>query len=224
MAPPFTTQQFLEVFRQYNLAVWPAQIGLLAAGLFAAFAAYRATLKSQWLWARAALGILSVLWLWTGLEYHLRFFADLTPAARIFASLFIAQAAILALSAWLPDPLFAPPIRPGLAAGTLLLLYAFAGYPAINLAAGHHYPATPTFGAPCPLTLFTLGIFCLLPSMTPRVALVIPVLWSLIASTVAVRFGITGDLALIPAAALAVLIVRYASERMDRVRLRTTAF
>jgi hypothetical protein len=222
MELPFTAEQFLGIFRRYNTAVWPAQIALLVAALATAFAALRAALNARWNSARLAFGILAAMWLWTGVVYHFRFFAGLTPAGRIFGSLFVAQAAILALSAWLPDPMFAPPVRPGVAAGSVLLLYALVLYPAINFAGGHRYPATPTFGAPCPLTLFTLGIFCLLPSMTPRVALVIPMLWSVLASVAAVRFGIGGDLALIPAAAIALMVVRFTGERIHRVRLHPT--
>jgi hypothetical protein len=61
----------------------------------------------------------------------------------------------------------------------------------------------PTFGVPCPTTIFTLGVlmWCLRP--VPWSVLVVPVAWSVIATVAAVAFGVVEDFALPVAAALA---------------------
>ena len=47
---------------------------------------------------------------------------------------------------------------------------------------GHAYPAMPTFGAPCPTTLFTIGMLCFLVPPYPRAPLVAPILWAVVGS------------------------------------------
>jgi len=48
---PFTSEQFFDVFRRYNEAVWPAQIALNLIGAFVAMAAWRANARRSWAWA-----------------------------------------------------------------------------------------------------------------------------------------------------------------------------
>jgi Family of unknown function (DUF6064) len=82
--PPFSADQFFDVFRRYNDAVWPAQFLLLAIGLVAAAAAYRANARRSWRWAQVALTLLAILWLWAGVVYHKAFFTQLTEAGEIY--------------------------------------------------------------------------------------------------------------------------------------------
>ena len=208
MHPPFTAEEFFEVFRRYNEAVWPAQIALLAAGLAAAWAAFRAHLHSSWPWARAAILLLAALWLWSGVAYHYLFFSTLTRAGLVFANLFFAEVVLLLLCAWQNGSMVESPSRTDLAVATVLIAYAMMIYPAVGLAAGHEYPAAPTFGAPCPTVIFTFGIFCLLPRSVPRFAVAIPVVWAVIGTSGALNFGVPEDFGL-PAAAAAAIFVLY---------------
>ncbi len=197
---PFTAGQFFDVFRRYNAAVWPAQIALVALALLIVYAAWRARV-------RVAFVLLSALWLWTGVVYDKHFLGTLTPAGEIFGSLFIAQAALLLIAAWIAPRTAArwPAIW-----GAILIAYALVLYPAIGALIGQRYPAVPTFGTPCPTTIFTLGVFCLLAPAVPRFALAIPVLWSVIATTAAISFGVHEDFALIPAAIAAMVVLHQA--------------
>jgi Family of unknown function (DUF6064) len=82
---PFTVDQFYAVFAQYNHAVWPAQLVLLAMALVAA---------ALVVWPRAYSGIavsaiLSVLWAWLGVAYHLVFFSRINRLAFVFAAISI---------------------------------------------------------------------------------------------------------------------------------------
>lgn len=217
---PFTAEQFFDVFRRYNAAVWPAQIALVALALLIAYTAWRARM-------RVTLVLLSALWLWTGIVYDKHFLGTLTPAGQVFGSLFIAQAALLLIAAWSDggQASACPVFRSSRWAASILIVYALVLYPAIGALTGQRYPAVPTFGTPCPVTIFTLGIFCLLAGAMPRFALVIPVLWSAIATSAAVSFGVHEDFALIPAAIVAIAVLHHAhivEARRNAAQLRST--
>ena len=78
---------------------------------------------------------------------------------------------------------FAPDRTAATAIGALFVLYAMVIYPVLGLALGHGYPSAPMFGvAPCPLTIFTLGLllWANADARLPKGLLVVPVLWSLL--------------------------------------------
>ena len=200
MRLPFTVEQFFDVFRAYNAAVWPAQPVLLALGvLLAVVVLWRPEASS-----RPISAVLGFLWAWMGVAYHLMFFAAINPVARVFGALFLLQAALfLALGAAQHRLVFAhvSPVRA--AAGSALVAYALVGYPALGWLAGHRYPGMPTFGVPCPTTILTLGLFLFVrPPFPPSIA-VIPLLWSAVGSTAAFALGVPQDLGLLAAGIVA---------------------
>ena len=205
MHPPFTAGQFFDVFRRYNEGVWPAQIALNVIGGIVAVSAWRARARRSWMWARVAIVILAALWLWTGIVYFKMFFVTITPAGEVFGSVFIAEAALLLLAAWLGGPL-EDASETSVLAGMSIIVYALLLYPIAGIATGQHYPALPTFGAPCPIVIFTFGVFCLFPKNVPRILTAIPVLWVLISSYAAVGFHVIEDFGL-PVAAIATIAV-----------------
>jgi hypothetical protein len=187
MRLPFTPAEFFAAFSAYNTAVWPFQVLLLALAAVVCFALVRHTLD------RLVLVILSALWLWMGLIYHLRFFSAINPAARLFALVFCVAAAAFA---WASLRFRGPAPRPGGArsvAGWSLMAYALVGYPLLAHVAGQRYPALPTFGLPCPTTIFTLAVLLLLSPAPPRVLFVIPLLWSAVGTAAAVQLGVPED-------------------------------
>jgi hypothetical protein len=62
MTLPFTIDQFLGVFEQYNETVWPSQWILNALAIVAVVGAVKGTR----LGSRTAIIILATLWVWTG--------------------------------------------------------------------------------------------------------------------------------------------------------------
>ena len=201
MALPFTAADFFAVFARYNTAVWPAQLLLLGVALWICVAVARGA------WRRATLGLLAALWVWMAVGYHLRFFAAINPAARIFAILFLAAAGLLAWAALARRELGPRPTGPRRIAGWSLVAYALVLYPLLGLADGQRYPAFPTFGLPCPTTLFTLGVLLLLSASTPRVLFVPPLLWAAVGTSAAVGLGVVEDLGLAAGGVLAGLFL-----------------
>lgn len=205
MTLPFTPQQFLDVFAAYNTAVWPAQAVLYVLGLLAAMlAALRGTRSS-----RTVSAILAALWLWMALLYHWTFFRTINPAAQFFAAAFVVQAALFALIGVVRSTLvFNERYAPARLAGAVMILYALVAYPLLNLAFGHRYPRMPTFGLPCPTTIFTLGVLLFAQHRARRIVLVVPTLWALVGLSAGISLGVREDLGL-PVAALAALALTF---------------
>jgi len=101
------------------------------------------------------------------------------------------------------------------AVGPALVAYALLLYPSIAMMSGQRYPAMPTFGLPCPTTIFTLGLL-MWTRAAPTILLIIPLLWALIATQVAVQFAVYEDFGL-TLAALAALALVFANRRSRHV-------
>lgn len=187
---PFTRDQFFAVFADYNRAIWPAQMlaYLLALAVFALI------LHRPRTGERAVLALLALMWGWTGIAFHVAFFAAINRTALGFAALFVLQAlwfAQLALRGGLRLEL-----RWGGRAfwGCGLVAYAAVVYPLIGMSTGHGWPALPMFGlTPCPVTLFTFGVLLLASAPIPRRLLFIPLLWALIGGSAAFLLGVPQD-------------------------------
>lgn len=212
MTLPFTAGQFYEVFRAYNEAVWPAQAALLALAILAmVFVA----LPRPWS-GRAISGVLALFWAWMAIAYHVAFFAKINPLAPAFAALFLAGAVTFL---WVGVAGNRLQFRVGGGAspwaGALLILYALVLYPLWSWIAGHGYPAMPTFGLPCPTTIFTVGILCFLTRPYPRSVFVVPLMWSLFAGQAAFLLDVPQDLGLFAAAAMAAFMMIRSRPRPD---------
>lgn len=88
MKLPFNSRQFLDVFRQYNLSVWPAQIifNILAwVAIILIYSKFKISDKS-------IIIILGILWAWTAIAYHYLYFSKINPASKLFGTLALIQA------------------------------------------------------------------------------------------------------------------------------------
>jgi Family of unknown function (DUF6064) len=88
-----------------------------------------------------------------------------------------------------------------------LIVYSLA-YPAINAFDHRSLLRIPTFGLPCPTTIFTVGVLML---ATPRCwsLSVVPVIWAAIGGSATFLLGVYADVALpIAGIALAIFSVR----------------
>jgi hypothetical protein len=206
MTLPFTPADFNVTLRRYNEMVWPAQWFLLALALLALLRAVRGTSRPN----RWTATTLALLWLWMAGAYHVAFFSSISRAGYLFGALFLAQGGLFAWLAWRPAGLAVRPTWDTAgAAGWAMVLYALAVYPALSFLLGHRYPASPTFGLPCPTTIFTMGILTWAGRAAPWPVLIVPVTWSVIATSAALQLGMREDLGL-PAAALLMIALRLA--------------
>jgi hypothetical protein len=196
---PFSIEEFLAVFRAYNVAVWPGQVALYLLGVALISLALRGF--SRW----GIAGGLALLWAWMGAVYHLAFFSAINPAARLFGGAFLLQAGLwIVWARRAPGLKFRPSDASRRFAGWALLGYAFIVYPILNVALGHEYPTMPTFGAPCPTTIATLGLLTWATPRPPWFVWLVPVLWAVVGTSAAFTLGVREDLGLLAAAILAI--------------------
>ena len=197
MTLPFTTAQFFQVMQRYNDAVWPAQVLLTLAAILSVALLWTDVRHRSVLISAA----LALLWAWSGLVYHLGFFYAVNRAAALFGALFLAGAAAFAWYGVARGRLHFELVRSKrVAVGLGLIAYALVVYPELAAALGHAYPRMPTFGLPCPLTIFSIGLLAFLAPPYPRMVLIVPLAWSVVAMQAAFLFGMFEDLGLLPAA------------------------
>ena len=204
MTIPFTVEAFYGVFAAYNTAVWPTHLLLLLLGAIAiVLLATRQSYSSVGISA-----VLTVLWVWQALAYHLAFFTAINPLAYAFAAVFMLGAAVFFWQGVVRRKLnFRPTSNWRAWAGSGLLFFSLAVYPSWTWLAGHRYPAFPTFGLPCPTTLFTIGLLAFLVKPYPRSVFVVPVLWCFVGSQAAFVFDVPADSGLIVAGVLGLILL-----------------
>lgn len=193
---PFSREAFIEAFRAYNSAAWPAEIVLVALAIAAVLGALRGTRRSSVF----AGGVLVALWAWMAVAYHWIYFVRVTPAAWLFGALFVGQALLLARAVIRGQLRFGARRDRAKVLGLALIVYALLVYPLLGMWSDHAYPRSPSFGLPCPTTIFTLGMLLLTARPVPWSLVVIPVAWTAIAAMAPLKFGIWEDLGLVIAA------------------------
>jgi hypothetical protein len=129
--------------------------------------------------------------------------------------MFLAAAALFGWQGVIEQRLrFAPCAEPRTFLGAALVAYALIGYPLLALSLGHRDPEMPTFGLPCPTTIFTFGMLAFLSPPYPRYLFVLPLIWVLIASQAVFLFGMVEDLGLLPAGLVGLWLAWRPAQRM----------
>lgn len=118
---PFSPEQFVSVFMDYNTAIWPVQLGAYVLGCSAMVLLLCNASHAN----RFAAGVLAIMWLWTGIVYHGVFFATINKAAYLFGALFILEGASLLYLGVYHDRLrFGFRDGPAIWVGVTLVVYA----------------------------------------------------------------------------------------------------
>ena len=192
MKLPFTTEQFLEVFKSYNESIFPIQIIFYLLASIASFLLLNNT------GSRIIGLILSFFWFWIGIAYHIIYFSKINKAAYLFGSLFILQGIIFFIYGIYSNKLILRNNKNILnKAGIIFILYALIIYPLLGYFLGRHYPYSITIGLPCPTTIFTFGILLFTEKKIPFAVLIIPLIWSIMGFTAALNFSVYEDFGLI---------------------------
>jgi hypothetical protein len=213
MKPPFTTDEFLDVFSRYNEAIWPMQIVAYVLALLAIGLSVRKSHSS----GRVVALVLSFFWLWMGAVYHIGHFAAINRPAYAFGALFVVESAALFVAGVVrPSLTFGARRDASGIAGALMIVYAMIIYPIIGHLLGHGYPNSPSFGvAPCPTTIFTFGLLLWVDRKVPGYLLAIPFIWSLIGFFAAVHLGIKEDILLLVAGILGTAMIVVRNRRLE---------
>ena len=95
MMLPFTREEFIGLFAQYNLAVWPVQILAYVLGIAMVASLWRPSRTAD----RLIAGGLAAMWLWTGIAYQWMHFAAINPAALGFGAMFVLQGVLFSVAA-----------------------------------------------------------------------------------------------------------------------------
>jgi len=204
MKTPFTLEQFLEVFKNYNLTVWPMQVVFYLLAIAVIFFSLK-----KFIYSNPVINIiLSFFWLWIGVVYHIIYFSGINKAAYVFGGIFILHGFIFLFYGVFKSKIsfhFRYDINNII--GALMILYALIVYPFLGYFLGHRYPYSPTFGLPCPTTIFTFGILLTANRKVPVLVLIIPVIWSVIGFFAAISFGILEDTGLLVSGILAAILI-----------------
>ena len=211
MKLPFSYEQFLGTLRQYNEAIWPLQLLFYLLAILSVFLLFKNVKSGN----KIMTGILCFFWIWMGSVYHFTYFTSINKAAYVFGSLFILQSFMLFTYGIFNNKLsfsFCHGVYS--ITGLLYIIFALIIYPLAGYIFGHKYPGAPTFGLPCPTTIFTFGIFLATKEKIPFWLLIIPLAWSFIGFTASYKLGIWEDSSLLIAGPLAtVLLLKKSSKQ-----------
>ena len=140
--------------------------------------------------------------------YHALFFTRINPAAWLFAGLFLVQAVLFLWAATQRRIEYFTSTGWTRIIGSGLIGYAVL-YPFLTIGLGHRYPATPTFGVPCPTDILTIGALLTSRGRVPAGLTVVPAIWAIIGGSAAVLLTVPTDYVLLGAGVLlATLLIR----------------
>jgi hypothetical protein len=169
---------------------------------------------------RIVLAILAFLWGWMAVAFHFAQFSRISSGAWLFGFLFLLQAVLFVWLSLRGGRLeFKQSSRWQTAFGWLLVSYGLAIYPLLGGLLGHEYMRSPTFGVPCPTTIFTFGLLCFAWQPVPRYILAIPIIWSAIGGSAAFLLGVPQDLGLLVAGAIGLVLLFHRREGLSPERI-----
>jgi hypothetical protein len=192
------------VFGEYNATIWPLIVLFYLLGTTSVALLFRPSRASTLFISLN----LAAMWLVNGVGYHWTFFREINPAAAIFGAVFVLQAVLLVLlSLRNPKLRFIARRDARSAVGLMLVLFATVLYPLWGWHTGHVWPQMPAFDvAPCPTTIFTIGILLMGSWQVVRWLLILPGLWAAVGGSAAILLGVPQDFALLAALVLLILL------------------
>lgn len=169
----FSKQAYFRLFELHNLALWPAQLAALAAGIVLLLCLLRGGDRA----GRLAAVLLALAWLTVAGSYFAGRYATINTAAPYYAIAFALQAVLLL---WLASRRAAPRLTQPV--GTLarlalgLALLALLAFPLLAPLGGRPWAQAELFGlAPDPTVAFAFG--ALLLWRAHWVLWIVPLLW-----------------------------------------------
>lgn len=215
MELPFTKEQFLNVFELYNLTVFPIQIVFYLLAFLSIILLFKPVIRKN----RIISATLFSLWIWIGIVYHILFFSTINKAAYFFGILFVIQAILFFVYGFVKDKFnfeYQKSIKNLF--GLVFVFYALIIYPVLGYFFGHHYPKSPTFGLPCPTTIFTFGILLFTTKRIPVALVLIPLIWSIIGFGAAVTLTIYEDYGLLISGLISFVLILISNNKLSKLK------
>lgn len=218
---PFTIDEYLAVLEGYNRSIWPLQIIAYGLGALAILLAIKRTAAGD----RVIGAVLSVFWLWSGVFYHILNCRTISHASFWFGLLFVAQGLLLLITlAARGGPGFQIRFNVYGITGAVFVLYALLMYPLLGPLFGHNYPRSPEFGvSPDTVTIFTFGLLLWADRPVPRYLFILPFIWAMIGSIVALAVALPEDIGLFVAGIAGSLLILHRERREITTRLKSSA-
>jgi hypothetical protein len=196
--------EFFMIIAVYNSVYLVAIILTIVLGIIAVIFAMKKTAYSDQIVSL----ILAFLWLWVGIVFGFISFGAWTPImfgvpipgfGYFFGLTFTIQGLFF---------LYFGVYRKSLSfrfqqnllgyLGLILIIYAIAIYGLIGFVTGYPFPFYPLFGtSPCPVSIFTIGLFLWADKRISPIVLIIPLVHGLIAFVPVIGFGIYADIILV---------------------------
>jgi hypothetical protein len=197
-------EDFFNMLQTYNETVVPITVLTFLLGIVAIYLVSRKFNQA----GKFVSFILGFLWLWSGLAFNILFFGPtdveylgMTIAGMWYVSgvLFIIQSLLFGIYGIIKNELsFDLDTSLYSFTGVGFIIYAMVIYPLIGFLTGQMYPRYPIFGsAPCPVTIFTLGILLLTEKKVPLQVAVIPLIWGLMGIMPVLELSLYADVGLL---------------------------
>ncbi len=180
----FSSETFVRMITLHNNNLWPLHIVSIVVTLGLLWAVLRSRYVTA-MWPRLAYAALAVAWIWVGYAFHLESYAPINWGAKVFAWAFMAQGALLLITALAvdADKLFAASGWPT-ALGRFLFVFGAIVWPVASMAAANDWEAAHLLGLlPDPTALATLGILFLAKGPGKYLLGLIPIAWCAISAT-----------------------------------------
>ncbi len=210
---PFTTEEFLNIFKTYNQSVFPLQIVFNLLAFYCIYLIFKTKSFSD----SFISSTLAFLWFWIGIVYHLIFFTAINKAAYFFGAIFIIQGILFFIFGFYKNRLsFIYQKDLYGITGLVFFAYALIIYPILGYLLGHQYPYSPTFGLPCPTAIFTFGVLLFSVKRIPFYMILIPLIWSIIGFGAALNLSIYEDFGLLIAGIIGTILIVSKNRRISR--------
>ena len=213
---------FLPMFESVNRDLWPLHVFALLLGVAMAIAALRQSRIAD----RISAAVLGSIWIFDGVIFHWIYFRAIYEPAGWFAVLWAVQGVLFIVFGVFRPRFSFTAARDGYAAfGFLLIAYALVAYPVLGYLLRSDFVYATWFGPfPCPVAVFTIGMFLLTDDRVPKYLVIVPLLWA-VTAWVPVSWGVTEDIGLLVGGTIGMILLfirdyrkRDATANMQRTR------
>lgn len=211
-------EEFFSTLLKYNETFWLMSIITFLMGILIVYLAVR---KYS---SRVISALLCFLWVWSGVVFFIIYYGSMDveflgmtlPSVWYLGGfLFLVQSSLFLVLGVIKSSIsFQVGQDWGSAVGALLVVYAMVVYPLVGVLTGISYPEYPIFGtAPCPVTIFSIGLLLWLDRKVPMIIAVIPFIWSLMGIMPVLVLNIWADVGLVLSGIIGLPIIIYRNSK-----------